>query len=459
MLVDVDAMFCAVAAQTDPQGAGATDELIVGGGAGDRGVVCSCSYAVRRLGVHAGMPLTRARRLARNALVVPVPKEAVGVAARALRDVLADWTPVVVPASVDEAYLDMTGCEPLWGDDLAATAFGLRLDVLARTGLPISVGGAETPWLAKIAASLAKPHRGGTGIHIIQPGPIAAAEAVRDLALDDLPGIGSKLGQRLAALGLHTVAEARAVNPDHLQQWIGTPDGPNVLGWIWGQDPSPLRARTTTPQVGREATLAKDLTTRAQMIRHLRALGSRAAYDARQQGIAVRTVTVVMRTSDFTTLQRSLTPGPVVWDDDAVHTVVLDLFVKLRDVTQLPVRLLGVRLKGTWLVDPDPEDAVETERDDATTQDFPPSADVTAFDDDARFAAESGDLDASGRHRQARGRSREPLTPRPSPRRMPLIPATLPDTKGVRLAKAMDALRAKHGAEAVRWAGSDLPDS
>jgi DNA polymerase-4 len=156
LLADADAFFVAVARLVDPDGAGKASLLIVGGRPGSRGVVCSASYEARAFGVRSGMGISQALRLCPDAMAVPVPRGACGEKSRAIQSVLTRFAPVVVAASVDEFYLDLTGTEALYRHEaLSVTAQRIRAAVLAETGCSISIGGGTSTLIAKIAAGAA----------------------------------------------------------------------------------------------------------------------------------------------------------------------------------------------------------------------------------------------------------------------------------------------------------------
>ena len=145
LLADCDAMFVAVARLVDPEGAGRSPLLVVGGRRGGRGVVCSASYEARTYGVRSGMPIGQAERLCPGAMFVPVPRGACGEKSDEVRAVLAEWAPVVEPASIDEFYLGLDGTEALYHyERLEETAARIRRDVTERTGLTVTIGAIVT---------------------------------------------------------------------------------------------------------------------------------------------------------------------------------------------------------------------------------------------------------------------------------------------------------------------------
>src|SRR6266704_2104730 len=184
LLADADACYVAVARLVDPEGAGRATLLIVGGSAERRGVVMSASYEARAYGVQSAMPMARAARLCPGATIVPVPWEACAEKGEQIRDVLLRFTPLVERASSDEFYLDLSGTERLYHEEpLAATARRVRQAVLDETTLSMSIGGATSKVVAKLAAGVAKPHPGSAadGVHVVAPG--AEAEFLRRFSL------------------------------------------------------------------------------------------------------------------------------------------------------------------------------------------------------------------------------------------------------------------------------------
>jgi DNA polymerase IV len=203
LLADADAFYVAVARLVDPQGAGRTPLLIVGGSADHRGVVTSASYEARAYGVTSAMPMARAMRLCPGATVVPVPWEACAQKSAQIGAVLAGFTPNVERASSDEFYLDLSGTERLYHEEpLASTAQRIRESVLGETGLSVSIGGGTSKVVAKLAAGVAKPRPGtpGDGVLVVEPG--GEGEFMRRFALADLPLVGPKFQERLALVGL-----------------------------------------------------------------------------------------------------------------------------------------------------------------------------------------------------------------------------------------------------------------
>ena len=345
LLADADAFFVAVARLVDPDGAGKASLLIVGGRPGSRGVVCSASYEARAFGVRSGMSISQALRLCPGAMAVPVPRNACGETSRAIRDVLVRFAPVVVAASVDEFYLDLTGTEAVYHDEpLHLTAQRLRAAVLAETGCSISIGGGSSTLIAKIAAGAAKPLPGtrATGVHIV---PIGGEEAfMRTQPLAEIPGIGPKAQQRLQSLGLVRVPDVLDADPATIRRYLGD----KLAEWITrkarGIGSSSLHGRDQQKGMSREDTFDHDISDDARLEIELQRLSVRVVADLRGDGLRARTITIKLRENDFTTRNASRTLDFAVSTERAVFTTARQLLRKLRAKRRLPVRLLGVAL-------------------------------------------------------------------------------------------------------------------
>jgi DNA polymerase IV len=339
LLVDCDAYFVQVARLEDPEGAGREPLLLVGGSSAGRGVVTSASYEVRKYGVRSGMPAARALRLCPKAVIVPVPREACSRLHREIRAVLERWAPIVSAASIDEFYLDLSGTEGVYrGESLERLAWRIREAVLEATRVSVSIGGGRTRLVAKIAVSRGKP----AGVHVVPPG--GEALFLRDFPLRAIPGVGPKADERLALLGLRTVADAVDLGQERLHALVGRGFGE----WLWrrahGIDGTAVRARGEAKSISRDETFSRDITDDASLRRELLRLVTRVAADVRSEALSARTVTVRIRDMDFRTRAASRTlPSPVA-ADRPIRAVALALLRKLRQARPVPARLLSVAL-------------------------------------------------------------------------------------------------------------------
>ncbi|HTY06387.1 MAG TPA: DNA polymerase IV [Gemmatimonadales bacterium] len=372
LLADADAFYVSVARLVDPQGAGRSPLLIVGGSPERRGVVTSASYEARAFGVTSAMPMARAVRLCPGAMVVPVPWEACVEKGEAIRTALERFTPAVERASSDEFYLDLSGTERLYREEpLATTAARIRAAVSQATNLSMSVGGGTSKLVAKLAAGRAKPRAGsaGAGVHVVPAGD--EERFLREFALADLPGVGPRFQEELARFGLRLVTEALRHDEKTLASWLGERAGRWLHERIRGIDRSDVDTAPEPKSISRDETFPKDLDDAPSLDRELSALADRAAADLRAAGLRARTVTVRIRDADFTQRQASRTlPAPVL-SNRAILATARELLAGLRKARPVPARLLSVGLTQFVREEaPDqlalfdaPVSGVETERD------------------------------------------------------------------------------------------------
>ncbi|MBW3571271.1 MAG: DNA polymerase IV [Gemmatimonadetes bacterium] len=365
LLADCDSYFVRCAMLADPEGAGRSELVIVGGSASARGVVTSASYAARRFGVHAGMPMGAAMRLCPNAVVVPVPGEMVSRKHHEVRAVLDEFSPVVEAASVDEFYLDLTGTEMLYhGEPLQATARRIQRAVMDRTGISISIGGATGRTLAKMAASVDKPF----GVHVVPPG--GEAQFMARLQLADIPGVGPALAESLRRRGATAVRDLIPIDLPTLVSWVGESRGTWLYHLVRGEDAGRVTARRPQKSVSHERTFAKDVADPEELETRLMMLAADTGASLRAEGLRARTVTVRIRYSDFTDRSAARTAPDPMESDRAIFAIARELLSGLLARRGGGVRLLGVGV--SKLVGDEEDDLVlfgdtpggaETERD------------------------------------------------------------------------------------------------
>ncbi|HEU0015492.1 MAG TPA: DNA polymerase IV [Longimicrobium sp.] len=338
LLADCDSYFVRCAMLADPEGAGKAELLLVGGSPTGRGVVTSASYAARKYGVHAGMPMATAIRLCPAAMVVPVPGEMVKAKHHEVRAVLDGFTPAVQAASVDEFYLDLTGTERLYhGEPLEDTARHIQRAVLDRTGISLSIGGATGRTLAKIAATVNKPF----GVHVVPPGGEAAFIAGVELA--DIPGVGPSLAEALRRRGATAVRDLLPLDQATLVSWVGDSRGRWLYHLARGEDHhTEVSDRRAQKSVSHERTYPTDVTDEGEIEQRLLALAVETGASLRAEGLRARTVTVRIRYADFTDRSASRTVPDPVESDRAIYSVARALLRGLRARRRGGIRLLHV---------------------------------------------------------------------------------------------------------------------
>ena len=303
--VDMDAFFAAVEVLDDPSLAG---RPVLVGGAGARGVVASCSYEARAFGIRSAMPMTEARRRCPEAIVIGGRLGRYSEVSRELHRVFEEFTPVIEPIALDEAFLDVAGGHRLFGSS-REIAVAIRRRVQSELDLSCSVGVARCKLLAKLASRDAKPRATPAGT---REGPgIVVVEAAEELAylhprpVADLWGVGPRTAERLAKVGISTIGDVAALDVSVIERLLGRAAGRQLHELSWARDDRGVVAGRPLKSVGHEETFARDLHDPERL--RLEALRMADAVSARlrKSGLRGRTVTVKVRFGDFSTITRS----------------------------------------------------------------------------------------------------------------------------------------------------------
>jgi DNA polymerase IV len=350
--LDLDTFFVSVERVLDPTLEG--KPVVVGGRPGSRGVVTAASYEVRRLGVKSGMSLIEAGQLAPDAIYLPTRGDTYGKYAESVREIAKRFAPTVLVASIDEMFLDLTGCERLYsreGDENGDVAIERAVLALAgaiheELGLPSSAGLATSKVVAKVASGLAKPR----GVMLVPAGVERAVLA--PLPVRSFPGIGPVGEEKLHAAGFQTLGAVAEAPLAEIRKIFGA-WAPSILRGVQGQGSGDLgRERPafsehdpegeTVGSISNERTFREDVTDPASIESVLCGLCERVCWRARKRRIKARTVTLKLRYADFHTLTRSRTVSPTSTELE-LYPVVKEMFTLARSRT-LPIRLLGLQL-------------------------------------------------------------------------------------------------------------------
>jgi DNA polymerase-4 len=319
--VDLDAFFVEVCRQRHPE-LRSVELLVVGGRRDQRGVVQSASYGARRFGIHAGMPIAQAVRLCPAATFFQGSFVHYRDASRAVRGVLQRFSPTVVMASLDEAYLDFAGTDRLHPVSLLPVAERIRDTVRAETGLDCSIGIGPNRMVAKIASDRAKPR----GLMEVRAGWEEGFLAW--LPLGALPGVGPKTAARWAELGLSDVYQVQAMTESALERLVG----------------GEARGERLPQSVSRETTLSRDLRDREELEAILLLLTARVAGQLREEQLVGRTVSLKLRHDDFRTVTRRHTLETATDLDAEIYEAARALFREAFE--EVRRRNRGVRLIG-----------------------------------------------------------------------------------------------------------------
>ena len=333
MHIDMDTFFCSVERLLDP--ALERKPVIVGGHPSQRGVVAACSYEARKFGVRSAMPLTTAGKLCPQAAYLPGNFKAYTHYSWLVRDILEEYTPLVEHASIDESYLDLTGCRLAFGEP-AWVVREIRRRIAEELSLPASAGLSSAKVVSKVASAAAKPN----GFLEIPPGDELTFLA--PLPVEKLPGVGPVCQATLADLGISTVGDLALLPVEALQSVLGS-WGRVLHEHARGIDRRRLEGARTPKSVSRETTYDTD-TIDYDMVRStLLLLSEKCCLALRKERLATTRIAVKLRHSDFRTYMRFHTLEVPTDQEQVVHKVACQLFEKLLD-RGVRIRLIGVAL-------------------------------------------------------------------------------------------------------------------
>jgi DNA polymerase-4 len=329
--VDMDAFYASVEQRDRPELRG---QAVIVGGIDGRGVVCAASYEARKFGVHSAMPIVTARRLCPRAVFLPVRMRHYAHVARQIREIFFAFTPLVEPLSLDEAFLDVHGCEGLFGP-AADIGRQIKTRIRAELGLVASVGVAPNKFLAKLASDHGKPDG-----FVVLPAE-RVAEFLAPLPVSRLWGVGARGEKRLHALGLRSVGQLAALPEAMLLDHLGEA-GRHLWQLSQGRDDRPVVPDREAKSISTETTFARDIGDRAVLRAWLLGLVDQLAGRLRQTGLQARSVELKIRSSDFRTWTRSQALSQATDGTEALWQAARALLERSLTRDMLPVRLLGV---------------------------------------------------------------------------------------------------------------------
>jgi DNA polymerase-4 len=336
--IDMNAFFASVEQRSNPALRGRPMAVI---GSKERGVILSPSYEARAYGVKTGMVYWEARRRCSEIILVPADSAKYSHACERLIEIWKDFTPLVELFSIDEAFLDVTGCEALFGDPLRI-AIRIKERTWEETGLTCSVGIGPNKLLAKLGSDMQKPD----GLVLIAPDDVAAA--LEDLPVKEICGIGPSLTQSLAAMGIQTCGELGRAPLRQLTARFGI-IGERLRDMGLGIDDDPVvtldaQEREEAKSVGHSMTLDEDCADTAMIERHILQLSEKIGRRLRRGSYAGRTASLVLRYADFHTFSKQKRLRHAVNHGLDIYAAALSIFRSIR--LRQPVRLVGVSVSG-----------------------------------------------------------------------------------------------------------------
>lgn len=330
MHVDMDAFFAAVE-QRDNEAY--RNKPVIVGGLSERGVVSTCSYEARKFGVHSAMPIVQARRLCPQGIFLRGDIKKYSAVSSEIFAVFENFSPLIEPLSIDEAFLDLTGMDKIAGD-FKSYAQKLKAAVKKETGLVASVGIAPNKFLAKLASDLEKPD----GLTIIEEGDIE--RILSPLSVGKIWGVGKKTENALINAGYKKIGDIRNSSAEKLVPLVGERLAQKLFELANGIDEREVVSEHEVKSIGREMTFEKDIREREEIFRKLLYLSGEVGYRLRKSGKGALTVSLKVRTANFSTFTRQRTFDTPLFFDEDIYRTACELYKELNPFS--PVRLLGV---------------------------------------------------------------------------------------------------------------------
>ena len=330
--VDMDAFYASVAELDHPEYQGKA--LVVGAGA--RGVVLSANYEARKFGIRAAMPVGRAKRMAPHAIFIAPEHHRYSEISERVMAIFHSYTPLVEPISLDEAFLDVTGSQKLFGTGREIAA-KIREQVEKEEGITCSVGLAQSKFNAKLASQQCKPN----GMLEIKADRIL--EFLHPLPVRAIWGVGPKTAESLERLGLHTVSDIAHTPRATLIRALGEATGASLYELAWGRDYRDVIPDEPEKSIGNEETFSEDLDNPEEILREFLRMTEKATARLRERSLFAKTISIKIKFADFSSLTRSKTVPIAIDNTHDTYEVVKALYLALRN-EGARIRLVGVSL-------------------------------------------------------------------------------------------------------------------
>ena len=328
----MDAFFASVEQLDNPELRG---KPVAVGGSGERSVVAAASYEARKFGVRSAMPSVIAKRLCPDLIFVKHNFTRYTEVSGAIHEIFREYTDLIEPLSIDEAFLDVTEDKKNIGS-ATVIAKKIRNEIKSKTGLTASAGVSVNKFLAKIASDINKPD----GLYVIRPE--AAEKFIEELAVEKFYGIGRVTAQKMHKLGIHTGADLKKWDRVSLVRNFGK-SGVFFYDIVRGIDDRPVEPDQERKSVGTELTYEKDLTTRFEVIAELYKLEKELMERLEHSEATGRTITLKVKFSDFRQITRSKTLQNYIRDFETLHKEVLEIRKSLK-LEGTRIRLLGLSI-------------------------------------------------------------------------------------------------------------------
>ena len=327
--VDMDAFFASVEQRDNPNLLG---KPVIVAGLSSRSVVSAASYEARKFGIHSAMPVFQARQKCPHLIIQPGSREKYARDSRKIMAILRQFSPLVEPVSIDEAFLDIAGCEKLVGTP-EQTAKKIKTAIVDQLALTCSVGAAPVRFLAKIASDMNKPD----GMTIIFPE--AMARIIETLPISKVPGVGAKAMAQMQRLHIESLGDVRKFDPKLLNHKFGSL-GQRLFQLAQGIDATPIEPERPRKSISGEVTLSRDISNLRDVQSVLLAQAHRVGNELRAGNQRCKKVTIKLKFSDFSQITRSKTLETWICSSNAIFDQALFLYYNVKITKK--IRLIGV---------------------------------------------------------------------------------------------------------------------
>jgi len=331
--IDMDAFYASVEQLDDPQLKG---KCVIVGGLSNRSVVSAASYEARKFGVHSAMPMYQARKVCPQGIFIRPRMKQYKDISKKIMSLLSEYSPLVEPVSIDEAYVDVTGCERLHGDPVKIAA-SIKQKIKENFKLTCSVGVGPNKFIAKIASDLEKPD----GLSVIMPDQVPPF--LDSLPVHKVPGVGKTRRIQLDRMGIKTLGDVKKYSQEIIISRLGK-FGRRILALADGIDDSPVITDDSYKSVSTEETFGEDIADKDLLNNYILQQSESVAGQLRQTGVRAKTITLKIKHADFKQVTRSVTLPTPTQSSKTIHLAASKLLEAYRIRTK--VRLIGVGASG-----------------------------------------------------------------------------------------------------------------
>jgi len=331
--IDMDAFYASIEQRDNPTLKG---KCVIVGGTSGRGVVSAASYEARKFGVHSAMPIFQAREKCPKGVYIPPRIARYRHISSRIMAILATFSPLVEPVSIDEAFMDITGCGRLQGSP-EEIANAIKMEITSRIELTCSVGGAPVRFLAKIASDINKPD----GLTIIPPQ--AVPQFIQTLPIEKVPGVGNRARQRLEQLGICYLGDVNGHSLRMLEKKLGK-FGRRLAELAAGVDKTPISPDGERKSISSEITLSRNTRDKEQLEKILLQQSQVVARSLRKHSFRARTITLKIKQADFKQFTRNKTMATPTQSSETIFKAAAALFKRCR--LKQKIRLIGVGASG-----------------------------------------------------------------------------------------------------------------